>query len=322
MVMRRGWLLTPLLLIGLAAGSYAIYMYLLPAPLPAGLIYGNGHIEGTDVSVSAEVSGRVVESALVEGESVADGDLLVVLDDADSRIRLREVQADRGAIANERERVAQQLATWKHHLVTAQKDLERYRELEQRGTIPQRRLETVEDATREAQGQVASLQAQMAQIEARLSAAAERVSYLQLQLEKARIHAPIAGTVLAKAIEPGELATPGRVVAVLVDITLLDLKVYIPERDIAKIKLGDPARVRVDAFPDRTFEATVKRIDQQAQFTPRDIHMPEERTRMVFGVTLDMRNPDGILKPGMPADSWIRWQADAPWPDRFTVPTR
>lgn len=319
--MRRSWLWTPLLLIGLAVGSYATYLYLSPAPLPDGLIYGNGHIEGTEVRVSAEVSGRVLDSTLVEGTAVAAGDLLVVLDDADPQIRLREVRAERDAIGKERERVAQQLVTWKHHLVTAEKDLERSRKLERRGTIPQRRLETAEDAAQEAQGRVAALQAQLAQAEARQSAAAERINLLELQLEKARIHAPIAGMILAKAIETGEFATPGRVVAVVVDISRLDLKVYIPERDIAKVKLGDPARVRVDAFPDRTFEATVKRVDQQAQFTPRDVHMPEERTRMVFGVTLEMRNSAGYLKPGMPADSWIRWQADAPWPDRLTVPS-
>ena len=132
--MRRSWLWTPLLLIGLAVGSYATYLYLSPAPLPDGLIYGNGHIEGTEVRVSAEVSGRVLDSTLVEGTAVAAGDLLVVLDDADPQIRLREVRAERNAIGKERERVAQQLVTWKHHLVTAEKDLERSRKLERRGT--------------------------------------------------------------------------------------------------------------------------------------------------------------------------------------------
>jgi HlyD family secretion protein len=99
----------------------------------------------------------------------------------------------------------------------------------------------------------------------------------------------------------------------------MDLKVFIPEKDIGKVELADPARVRVDAFPDRLFEASVARVDQRAQFTPRDIHMPEERVRLVFGVTLGLENP-GILKPGMPAAAWILWQEDAPWPERLIVP--
>jgi len=126
--------------------------------------------------------------------------------------------------------------------------------------------------------------------------------------------------VLVKAIEPGELVQPGQTLALLVDLTNLELTVYIPENELGKIKLGDPARVRVDAFPERYFEARIKRIDQRAQFTPREVHMPEERVRMVFGVTLAIANPDGVLKPGMPADAWIRWQPDLAWPEPLWIP--
>lgn len=123
-----------------------------------------------------------------------------------------------------------------------------------------------------------------------------------------------------KAIEAGELATPGRAVAVLVDLSRLELKVFIPEGEIGKVKLGDAARIKVDAFPERHFEATVSRVDPRAQFTPRDVHLPQERVRMVFGVTLALDNPQGWLKPGMPADAWIRWRDEATWPQRLVVP--
>ena len=49
--------------------------------------------------------------------------------------------------------------------------------------------------------------------------------------------------------------------------------------------------------------------------------MPDERVRLVFGVTLAIDNPDGVLKPGMPTDAWILWQPDAGWPERLFVPT-
>ena len=61
------------------------------------------------------------------------------------------------------------------------------------------------------------------------------------------------------------------------------------------------------------------RVDSQAQFTPRDIHMPDERVRLVFGVTLALENEDGRLKPGMPADAWIRID-DVAWPERLPIP--
>lgn len=320
--MRKAWIWTPFLLVALAAASYGAYLYLSPEPLPAGVLYGNGHIEGTEVSVSAEVTGRVVESNLVEGEPVEAGAPLVVLDAAELKTQLAEAEAEKAAIAKERARIEVEFGTWRHHLENARTDLERYRTLRERGTVPQARLEEAEDAFEQARGRVAALEANLDQAAAQLEAAARRIEFIRLRLDKTQVHAPISGTVLTKGIEVGELAVPGRVVAVLVDLSDLELTVYIPERDIAKVKLGDPARVRLDAFPERLFGATVKRVDQRAQFTPRDIHMPEERARMVFGVILALANPEGFLKPGMPADAWIRWRPEAPWPERLTVPAR
>lgn len=318
--MRRTWLWTPAVLLLLAAGSYALYVYLGPEPLPEGVLYGNGRIEGTEVRVSAEVTGRVVESKLVEGTVVKAGDVLVLLEDAELRATLAQAKAEAAAVRQELAAIEEELATARHHRETAEQDLARYRELEERGTTSSQRLEQAENVARAARGRVQALEAQRRATADRLEAAEEQVELARLRLEKTLIRAPITGTVLVKAIEPGELATPGRPVAVLVDLSRMDLKVFIPEKDIGKVELGDPARVRVDAFPERRFEASVARVDQQAQFTPRDIHMPEERVRLVFGVTLALENPDGVLKPGMPADAWILWQEGTSWPERLIVP--
>lgn len=316
----KGWVWTAIGILLVAGASYIAFEALRPAELPAGVLYGNGHIEGTEVAVSAEVSGQVIESRLVEGKAVAAGELLVRLDDADLQAKLAQARAETEALRQTQERLGLELDTWRHHLTTAREDLTRFRTLRKEGTISPKQLNEVEDRFRETEGRVQGLEAQQRETGARLEAAAQQVGLLQLQLNRTTIEAPITGTILSKAIEPGELATPGRVVAVLVDLSRLELKVYIPERDLGKVALGDAARVRVDAFPKRYFDATVSRIDQQAQFTPRDIHLPEERVRMVFGVTLALEKPGGVLKPGMPADAWIRWDEKAPWPGRLTVP--
>lgn len=85
--MPRTWVWTAVVLVVIAGGSYALYMFLQPEPLPEALRYGNGHIEGTEVHVAAEVPGRVVDSRLVEGESVDAGAPLVSLDRADFVLR-------------------------------------------------------------------------------------------------------------------------------------------------------------------------------------------------------------------------------------------
>lgn len=318
--MKKTWIWTPVALILAAVISYVAFRALQPPVQPGGLLYGNGHIEGTEIRVSAEVSGRVVESHLQEGQRVGKGDLLVRLDDAELQTQLAKGMAEATAIQAQQVRVEEQLKTWRHHLQTANTDLQRYQKLKKSAAISPEQLNAMEDKQREADGQVKTLAAQREQTQAQLEAAQEQVHGLRLQLEKTRILAPVAATILVKGIEPGELATLGRVVAVLVDLSQIELKVFLPERDIGKIKLGMPARVRVDAFPKRYFNAGVTKVDQQAQFTPRDIHMPQERVRMVFGVTLAVENKDGYLKPGMPADAWLRVRDAMTWPAQLVVP--
>ena len=318
--MSRAWIWTAIVIMLVAVGSYAAYLELRPRPLPAQLLYGNGHIEATEVRISSEVAGRTIDSALAEGKPVSAGDVLVRLDDADFRLRLEQTDAEIDAAKSEAKRVASELATWRHHLKTAQDDLARNRELKDRGTISSQQLEQVENAFEEARGRVGALQAQVDEVNNRIVAAERARDLLKSQLAKTTITAPSAGTILTKAVEIGEVVKPGQVIAVLADLSNIELKIYVPESEIGKVALRAPARVKIDAFQDRYFEASVSKVDQQAQFTPRDIHMPQERVRMVFGVTLRLANPDGILKPGMPADAWILWKRGSNWPDRLFVP--
>lgn len=292
MMIRKSWLWTLAGMIALAAVSYAMFLWFAPPVLPEGFLYGNGRIEATEVTVSAEVTGRVLESSLTEGRLVKAGDLLVRLDETDLRTRLAQAE--------------EQARTWHHHLRTAEADLARYRKLYTTGDVAAQALDRTRNQEQEARG--------------RLETARREADFLRSQLGKAVIRAPVAGTILTKGIEAGEFAVPGRTVAVLADMARLELRVYIPETEIGRIKLNDPARVRVDAFPDRYFEARVARVDTRSQFTPKDVHMPDERARLVFGVTLGLDNPGGPLKPGMPADAWMRWQPEAPWPARLPVP--
>ena len=125
--------------------------------------------------------------------------------------------------------------------------------------------------------------------------------------------APSEGTILTKAAQPGELLSPGKPLLVLGDLERPYLRVYLPEREIGKVKLGDAARVYVDSFPGRPFDAFVIEVANKAEFTPKDVHMPDERVTLVYAVKLEIRNPQGLVKPGMPADARIRWKPDAPW---------
>lgn len=318
--MRKSWLWILIGMGALATVSYALFLWLRLPALPEGLLYGNGQIEATEVTVSAEVTARVLESNLTEGRTVPAGEVLVRLDETDLNTRVQQAEAQVRVVQRAKAQIGQQLSAWRHHLQTAEVDLTRYRTLREAGTVSTQAMDKSQNQYQEARGQVGALEAQLSQTGANLEAAQREEQILRAQLAKAVIRAPSAGTILSKGIEAGGLAVPGRTIAVIADLTRIELKIYVPESEIGKIKLNDSARVRIDAFPSRYFEARVARVDARAQFTPKDVHMPDERARLVFGVVLAVDNPESYLKPGMPADAWVRWGPGAPWPVKLAVP--
>lgn len=174
-------------------------------------------------------------------------------------------------------------------------------------SVEQARLDLMKAGARSQQIEAAEAQVEAAR--AQVEAAAGQVGVAQAALEvidaqiaKLSVTAPVAGVVLYRAIEPGEFALPGSTLLVLSDLEHLSLTVYVPEDRYGAIRIGQTAAVTVDSFPQERFPATVRRIADQAEFTPRNVQTAEGRKTTVFAVELDIDNPDGKLKPGMPAD--------------------
>jgi HlyD family secretion protein len=145
---------------------------------------------------------------------------------------------------------------------------------------------------------VEAASAQVGQAEAALSQARAR-------LADTRIEAPMDGVVLRRNLEPGATAAPGAAVLTLVDPGTLWLRAFIPETDLGRVQVGQPARITVDAFPGQPFEGRVTEIASEAEFTPRNVQTQKERVNLVFRVKIGVVSPDGRLKPGMPADAVI-----------------
>ena len=142
---------------------------------------------------------------------------------------------------------------------------------------------------------------------AALDVAKAALDIAQLQLDNAAITAPISGVILVKAIEPGELATIGTPIVTMADLSLVKLTVYLAEQNIGKVNLGEAVDVSVDSYPNQKFIGKITYISDQAEFTPKSIQTKEERTTQVFGIKIEIPNPDLKLKPGMPADAEFKW---------------
>lgn len=139
-----------------------------------------------------------------------------------------------------------------------------------------------------------------------VAAARAGVDQTAIQLEYARLKAPRAGVITSRSIEPGEVVTPGREVLTLSDLATVDLKIFVDETQIGKVKPGQKAEVRVDTFPDKTFAGTVTFISPEGEFTPKIIQTRKERVKLVYLVKVSIPNPASELKSGMPADAWLR----------------
>ncbi len=141
-----------------------------------------------------------------------------------------------------------------------------------------------------------------------LAAAQARVLEVESVLAETRLIAPTEATVISRLAEPGELVAAGRPIATLVNLSDLYIRVYVAQKDIGKVRLANKAQIYSDAFPDKPFSGEVSEIAQRAEFTPKEVHMKDEREKLVFGVKIRIDNPQGYLKPGMPVDVKIRWR--------------
>jgi multidrug resistance efflux pump len=143
---------------------------------------------------------------------------------------------------------------------------------------------------------------QIAAADAALAQAQETLRTYDVQADRLVVHAPQDGIVMVRNLEVGEVVGPGATVFVLGRLDTVQLTVYLPEDSYGQVKLGQVARVTVDSYPGTTFPASVAHIADQAEFTPRNVQTTEGRRTTVYAIKLDVPNPDGKLKPGMPAD--------------------
>jgi RND family efflux transporter MFP subunit len=153
-----------------------------------------------------------------------------------------------------------------------------------------------------AQAQVEAAQAQLEAATAQAAAAEAAVKVLDIQLSRLTLTAPVDGVIFARAIEPGEVASPGATLLVVGELDSLNITVFVPEDRYGSVQLGQAATIAVDSFPGQVFNGTVTHIAEQAEFTPRNVQTAQGRKSTVFAVKLAIANPGSQLKPGMPAD--------------------
>jgi len=293
-----------------------------------GRIHASGHIEATEVRLAAKVGGTLLEAPLEEGNTVRQGDLVARLETVDAEHRLAQARANAeaadaqlrlllaGTRAEDLRRADDRLAQAQAELDAAVRDLTRLEGLAERGTATEKARDDAGTRRDLAERSVAAARAELDKLisgprsqeieaaRAQRAAAEAQVAAVQQQISDATVVAPRDGVVTQRVAEPGEVLPPGAPITVIVDLARPWLDVWVGEPSLAAIRLGDPAEVRVDGY-DAALRGTVSFVSDVAEFTPKNVQTPEERAKLVFRIKIALDNPDGLFKPGMPADAWF-----------------
>ncbi|MEA5506755.1 HlyD family efflux transporter periplasmic adaptor subunit [Halotia wernerae UHCC 0503] len=130
-------------------------------------------------------------------------------------------------------------------------------------------------------------------------------SQIQAKLNDLVIQSPLGGTVITRSVEVGEVVANSAPLLSIVNLNHLYLRGFVPVEEIGKVKINQSSLVYLDSSPTQPLEAIVTRIDSKASFTPENIYFQKDRVTQVFGVELTLKNPQGLAKPGIPADARI-----------------
>ncbi len=141
---------------------------------------------------------------------------------------------------------------------------------------------------------------------AQVQAARAALRLAETQLRYTQLKAPFKGVITSRNVEPGEVVVPGREILSLSDLSTVDLKIFVHETEIGKVKPGQEVEVRVDTFPNKAYRGKVSFISPEGEFTPKIIQTRKERVKLVYLVKVSIPNPHLELKSGMPADAWLR----------------
>lgn len=265
----------------------------------------------TEIIVSAESNGKLLEFDVQEGQTYQAGDLLGYTDTMDLALQIQQLEVKIRATLASRPDIPSQLNTLQAQLQTMERERNRVATLVDANAATTKQLDDVDAQIKILKSQIAAtkstLGTQSAAILENVEAMRIQMARLQNGLDKCKITAPITGTVLKKYIEPNELAYPGKPLFKIADITNMSIKVYVTEDQLSSIKVGQGAEIHIDTDggDDRIIKGKVSWISDKAEFTPKMVVTKKERANMVYAVKVSFQN-DGSAKIGMPGDVYFK----------------
>jgi len=262
-----------------------------------------GNFEVIETIVSSETAGKLLLMNVKQGDMLEADHLIAQIDTTELILKKLQTQAQLAASETKKQNVSAQISVLKEQKKNAQITQQRISKMYADKAATQQQMDDINGQLNVIDKQVSATDTQYQLIGSEMEVIKRQIDLIDEQLTKCRIISPIKGTVLETYLETGELATPGKPVLKMADLSSLELKVYVSGAQLSKVKLGSEAKILIDldAKEMQSMSGKITWISSESEFTPKIIQTKEERVKLMYAVKILVAN-DGKLKIGMPGE--------------------
>ena len=262
-----------------------------------------GNFEAVETIVSSETAGKLLSMEVKQGDQLEPGKPIALIDTTELVLKRLQTQAQLTASETKKQNVTAQINVLKEQKKNAQTTQQRVSKMFADKAATQQQMDDINGQINVLDKQISATNTQFQLIASEMELVNRQLDLLNEQLTKCRINSPVKGTVLETYLETGELATPGKPVLKMADLSILELKVYVSGAQLSKVKLGNEVKVLIDAGAKEMQSLTgkISWISSESEFTPKIIQTKEERVKLMYAVKIVVPN-DGSLKIGMPGE--------------------
>lgn len=267
---------------------------------------GYGNFESTEITVSAESIGKLIQFNINEGDMVSKDFFVGFIDTIPLQLQREQLKTSKEVLRSRSRGVLSQIDVLKTQLRTATINKKRFENMFKDHAATQKQLDDINGEIDVIKQQIKSIETQNSPVVNELKSIDIQIALLDDKINKCKIINPISGTVLTTFAEPNEVTSFGKPLYKIADLSTMQLRVFISETQLAQIKIGDEVSVKIDdGTTMKSYNGIVSWIASEAEFTPKIIQTKEERVALVYAVKVDVEN-DGSIKIGMPGEMWLK----------------
>jgi HlyD family secretion protein len=263
---------------------------------------GSGILEAKEVLISAKLAGTIIDLPVHEGDIVQEVEVIAQIDTEKIYLQKKQLLAGLNELKLTIQNAQRGVDLAKDNMDNMKKKYNRIKSLLNENSVTQQQYDDIETAYKAAQSEYDNAITSLKALRAKEEQVIIQIELSEIQMQDAKITAPIHGTVIEKYVEQGEIARPGGSVVSLADLQNMWIKIYFKETELGKIKLNGNAELQINSYPHRTFPGRISWISPKAEFTPKNVQTKDARADLVYAVKIEVENSEGILKIGMPAD--------------------